>query len=494
MKKVLLMGLALVLALSLAGCTINILPAATLQGSVEFEGGDPAVNAKVTLTPASAAGTSWVTYTDAAGNWTTGRKIRPESYTIEFEHTDADESVTINFVVALPFKTYTVPLQTLPFTEGGTTGLNASGTVIWDHDDNPLTALVPLLGASVQVDGAVTKSAYTDSTGTWKINNIPAGEYDITATKAGWANGSLLDVEIEGATTFVAPQIVMVQNEVDLAGYVSDDSHVDLPNAAVTLTPIYGAYTPLYSTTDINGDWSVMGVKAGLYSLKVEKAGFVTQTRDLNAMDSTAATILAPDIMLPAVVAPGTANANGYVEWDHDADPGTAREPLGDVKVSFTPEGEDLPIVIVFSDGLVNLGEWEALDLPLGIYTAKFEKYGMSTVEVTLAATVSDNYDMGTVVMIPGLTTDPVAVSGKVYDELATPLYDVKVVFTPQFAWGYDRTTYTNEEGSFNVPSMIAGMYEMEISKGTATRSYLVDLTVGGVDYNLGTFELVMAP
>ena len=46
MKKVLLMGLALVLALSLAGCTINILPAATLQGSVEFEGGDPAVNPK----------------------------------------------------------------------------------------------------------------------------------------------------------------------------------------------------------------------------------------------------------------------------------------------------------------------------------------------------------------------------------------------------------------------------------------------------------------
>ncbi len=491
MKKVLLMGLTLVLALSLAGCTINILPAATLQGSVEFEGGDPAVNAKVTLTPASAAGTSWVTYSDAAGNWTTGRKIRPESYTIKFEHADADESVSINYVVALPFKTYTVPLQTLPFTEGGTTGLNVSGTVIWDHDDNPLTAMVPLLGASVEVDGAVTKSAYTDSTGTWKISNVPAGEYDITAVKDGWANGTLLNVDIEGTTTFVSPQIVMIQNEVDLVGYVSDDSHVDLPNASVTLTPIYGAYTPLYSVTDINGDWSVMGAKAGLYSVKVEKAGYVTQTRDFNAMDSTAATIFAPDVMLPAVVAPGTADANGYVEWDNDADPATAREPLGDVKVSFIPDGETLPIKVVFTDAT---GNWAASNLPLGPYRVTFEKYGMALVELTLNASATGTYGMGTVVMIPGLTTDPVAVSGKVYDELANPLYDVKVVFLPQFAWGYERITYTNEEGSFDIPSMIAGMYVMEISKGPATRSYLVDLTVAGVDYNLGTFELVMAP
>lgn len=494
MKKVLLMGLTLVLALSLAGCTINILPAATLQGSVEFEGGDPAVNAKVTLTPASAAGTSWVTYSDAAGNWTTGRKIRPESYTIKFEHADADESVSINYVVALPFKTYTVPLQTLPFTEGGTTGLNVSGTVIWDHDDNPLTAMVPLLGASVEVDGAVTKSAYTDSTGTWKISNVPAGEYDITAVKDGWANGTLLNVDIEGTTTFVSPQIVMIQNEVDLVGYVSDDSHVDLPNASVTLTPIYGAYTPLYSVTDINGDWSVMGAKAGLYSVKVEKAGYVTQTRDFNAMDSTAATIYAPDIMLPVVVAPGTAGAFGEVVWDHDANPSTPREPLVDVKVSIIPEGEDLPIQIVFSD--IN-GDWSVANLPFGGYTVTFEKFGMATVELSLNAVLSSPaYDLGEVFMIPGLTTDPIAVSGKVYDEIATPLYDVKVVFTPQFAWGYTRTTYTNEEGSFNIPSMIAGRYWMDITKSgyVSSGTYEIDLSVGGVDYDLGTFQIVAAP
>ena len=442
----------------------------------------------MTLTPASAAGTSWVTYTDAAGNWTTGRKIRPESYTIKFEHPDADESVTINYVVMLPFKTYIVPLQTLPFTEGGTTGLNVSGTVIWDHDDNPLTAMVPLLGASVEVDGAVTKSAYTDSTGTWKINNVVSGEYDITASKAGWANGVLLNVNIEGATTFVAPQIVMTQDKVDLEGYVSDDVDADLNNASITLTPIYGAYTTLYATTDVNGDWSISNVKAGLYTLKVEKTGYVTQSRDFNAMDSTAGTITAPVVKLPAVVAPGTANANGYVEWDHDADPATARQPLGDVKVSFIPEGEDLPIRVVFTDAT---GNWTASNLPLGLYKVTFEKYGMALVELTLNASVTGTYGMGTVVMLPGLTTDPVAVSGKVFDELATPLYDVKVIFSPQFAWGYTRITYTNEEGSFNIPSMIAGMYSMWFEKDGYAMSVMhdVDISVGGVDYNLGTFE-----
>lgn len=484
------------LALSLAGCTINILPAATLQGSVEFEGGDPAVNAKVTLTPASAAGTSWVTYTDAAGNWTTGRKIRPESYTIKFEHTDADESVTINFVVALPFKTYTVPLQTLPFTEGGTTGLNVSGTVIWDHDANPLTAMVPLLGASVEVDGAVTKSAYTDSTGTWKVNNVPAGEYDITATKDGWADGVLLNVDVEGAATFVAPQIVMVQDKVDLEGNVTDDSLVPvaLQNASITLTPIYGAYTVLYATTNVSGDWSISNAKAGLYTLKVEMPGYVTQSRDFNAMDSTAVTITASPVKLPAVVVPGAAGAYGNVAWDHDANPATAREPLVDVKVSFIPEGGDLPIQIVFTNGL---GEWLVDNLPFGAYTVTFEKFGMATVELSLNAVVSSpDYSMGEVFMIPGLTTDPVAVSGKVYDELAAPLYDVKVVFAPQFAWGYTRTTYTNEEGSFNIPSMIAGMYKMHFEKNgyASSGEYDVDISVGGVDYNLGTFEYQLIP
>lgn len=141
-------------------------------------------------------------------------------------------------------------------------------------------------------------------------------------------------------------------------------------------------------------------------------------------------------------------------------------------------------------------GDWAAEDLPLGLYKVTFEKYGMALVELTLNAPATGTYGMGAVVMLPGLTTDPVAVSGKVYDELAAPLLDVKVVFTPKFAWGYERTAYTDEEGTFSIPSMIAGMYEMEIIKTgyISSGTYDIDLSVGGVDYNLGTFQMVTAP
>ncbi len=108
MRKVLLIALAVMLAIGLTGCTLNILPAATLQGLIEFEGHIVAPNVKITLTPASDAGTSWIGYSDASGNWTTGRTIRPEAYEIKFEHDDADEAVIMSYVVSLPFKTYTI--------------------------------------------------------------------------------------------------------------------------------------------------------------------------------------------------------------------------------------------------------------------------------------------------------------------------------------------------------------------------------------------------
>ena len=67
--------------------------------------------------------------------------------------------------------------------------------------------------------------------------------------------------------------------------------------------------------------------------------------------------------------------------------------------------------------------------------------------------------------MIPGLTTEPISLTGKVYDTTGFPIIGAKVDFIPDFDWGYTRTIYTNEEGIFTIPSMIAGMYSMTISK-----------------------------
>ncbi len=124
--------------------------------------------------------------------------------------------------------------------------------------------------------------------------------------------------------------------------YYEDDGTTPIVGANVTLTPKYGAYSILYAITDASGYWYFNNIKAGMYAVKAEKAGYVAQTRDLDAMDSTiTTTIAAEDILLPGDVV-GVAGAYGEVMWDQDADPSTL-EPLEDVKVSFKPDGGELP-------------------------------------------------------------------------------------------------------------------------------------------------------
>lgn len=489
MRKVLLIATVLLLAIGLTGCTINILPAATLQGTIQLEGGAPASNAKVTLTPASAAGTSWMGYADATGAWTTGRAIRPEAYTIKFEHPLADTPVTITYDVLMPYKTYIVPLQTLPYTPSEGEGSKVSGTVVWDHDGNPATAMLPLMGALVTLDGPTVRTAYTDATGSYKMLGLLPGTYDVYGEKDGYASASYMDVAVAG-TEVPVPPLVLVQDKVDVGGYVYEDDGVTaIPGATITLTPVYGAYAVLHATTDALGFWSKDDVKAGWYKVKAEKAGYVTETVDLDAMDSRITTRITADILLPGAVAPGAANAEGQVIWDNDGDPLTDMVGLTDVKVSFIPEGDTLPIAISYTDVA---GYWSVADLPLGTYTVTMEKTGFIKQEMNLDATLAATYTMDTVILVPGATTEPISVSGKVFDPTDTPVVSCMVIFEPMFDWGYTRITYTNEEGKFTIPSMIAGYYTVTLSKSPAyvETYYDVDLTVGGESYDLGVLVI----
>ncbi|HQJ25584.1 MAG TPA: carboxypeptidase-like regulatory domain-containing protein, partial [Bacillota bacterium] len=130
--------------------------------------------------------------------------------------------------------------------------------------------------------------------------------------------------------------------------------------------------------------------------------------------------------------------------------------------------------------------------LPMGLYTLTLDKTGFMTQEISLNVTAAMTYTVDTVILVPGATTEPVSVTGKVFDPADTPVVSCMVIFEPMFDWGYTRVTYTNEEGKFTIPSMIAGYYTVTLSKSTAyvDTYYDVDLTVGGESYDLGVLTI----
>lgn len=182
MRKVLFVGFAILLAVSLAGCTIFRMPGATVHGRVLLEGVGPLDNAKVTFIPASDYGSSIIVYTatDGTGTWTTDKfGVRPDAYTIKFEHPDAGQPSTITYKVCLPFKTYDVGDVTL-WAEASSDTVAVTGTVI----DLDTTDPIPDIEVKFEFQGSPSYIVIvtTGADGKFEVPVLPAGTYDITFT------------------------------------------------------------------------------------------------------------------------------------------------------------------------------------------------------------------------------------------------------------------------------------------------------------------------
>lgn len=195
MRKMLFVAFAILLAVSLAGCTIFRMPGATVKGSVEFDDGTPAAYAKVTFIPASDYGSHIEGFADEFGVWATERfAVKPDGYTIKFEHPDAGQSSTITYKVCIPFIEQTIPTVVL-WKEAAGDFVEVTGVVM----DNAATP-VPVEGATVtfvlQDTSAYTVIVTTNAAGEYAVPTIPAGVYDITASKTGYVDEIILDEDL----------------------------------------------------------------------------------------------------------------------------------------------------------------------------------------------------------------------------------------------------------------------------------------------------------
>ncbi len=167
-------------------------------------------------------------------------------------YSSASESVS----VTAGSTTNAATLQLAPLSSGSVTGLvrNSAGTAI----------------ANATVSGA-GQTANTDSSGTYTLNDLPAGQVQLTASATGYSPASQT-VTITAGTTLTANTFTLTSNTGTVSGVVTSST----TNAAISgATVLYGGGS---TTTNASGAYSLTGVPAGSVNLVASASGFNSQT------------------------------------------------------------------------------------------------------------------------------------------------------------------------------------------------------------------------
>lgn len=200
-------------------------PTGTIAGTVtDAVTGAPIAGALVTATPTSQQGQPSSTTTAADGTYSIGGLI-PANYDVTASKAGYD-SQTVNNQPVNPFQTTTVNFQLTPAGGQWSQGTgNIIGTVRNATND-------PVAGATVRVLG----TSFSDTTtpaGTYTINNVPSGTYDVSASKPtdGYDDATALNVDVVTGTVTVDFTLLLslggCTNECTKAGSNACDASCD---------------------------------------------------------------------------------------------------------------------------------------------------------------------------------------------------------------------------------------------------------------------------
>ena len=130
----------------------------------------------------------------------------------------------------------------------------------------------PIGGALVQVEGTDLTTT-TNASGIYLLENVPEGTHDVRASAEGYISATLpAPVEAGDSFTLNFNLTSEVFPTYIVSGTVKDSDGNLLEGAKVT---IEGAS---YAITDSNGEYSILGIDGGTYSITASKAGYISQT------------------------------------------------------------------------------------------------------------------------------------------------------------------------------------------------------------------------
>ncbi|HEV7903867.1 MAG TPA: carboxypeptidase regulatory-like domain-containing protein [Pyrinomonadaceae bacterium] len=248
-----------------ANATANFtgtLGAHTIGGRIGDANNNSLANVTVTLSGAQ----SGTALTDAGGNYSFS-VAGGASYTVtptRANYTFAPPSATFNNVAANQTANFTGTLQT--FSIGGR---------IADANNNGIA------GASVALSGEHTPPITTDAAGNYSFANVPSGlNYTVTPTLAGYtflpANATFNNLSANETANFLASAVSSQPQPVN--GRVLDKSDGSgISNVTLYVSDATTGAPLATTTTDANGNYTLMLPPGGDYTITTAKAGLTFQ-------------------------------------------------------------------------------------------------------------------------------------------------------------------------------------------------------------------------
>jgi large repetitive protein len=320
----------------------------------------------------------------------------------------------------------------------------------------------PITGALVSVlipnSDIVIASIITGDDGTYRLENLPAGSYNVVITAEGFANEVIPVIltpnETETVNAFLDP------NPASITGIVSN---------AVTSAPIPGALVRVFNLDGVfitstltmgDGTYTVTGLAAGTYTVITGAEGFGSSTNVVTLSGGETE-------ILNVALSPASASLRGTVR-----EAGT-NQPVPGALVQVFRIGTDVPVASVLTDGE---GRYIITGLEPREYRVVFsaDRYGNDVYRIFLR----DGEDR---TLNGFLSRNPAVVRGRVTDAVTgEPILRAAVVSVVSGSGIIIASTLTDQEGNYILNSLPAGNYDIVFSaEGYVTNSVRVTLSAG---------------
>lgn len=318
-------------------------------------------------------------------------------------------------------------------------GLRANGLVVTDGGVPISDALVRAMSAS-EMDGG--REGRSDASGAFTIEGLAPGHYTFTASKAGFAAGTLRDVDIASS----GPVRVILKNGGVITGHINGLTAQELEQATVN-AGVSGGGMPATAPADSAGNFRIEGVPAGSVRVAARTGAMFGGSNKSSApktVELEAGGTAQVDIdFKTSTVIRGRITRNGA--------------PVANAQVMFMPRGgrsQTNASAAADADGRYELSGLDdgtytvqAMDMTrLAPFTAQYEVHGSGTFDITIKT---------------------VTLRGRVVDATDTrPLNEANVDLRMSGQPGFGgQGGQTDASGNFILENVAAGTYQISADK-----------------------------